>query len=625
MMSENHQNQEELGQEQPPQRNKIFIGGLHKKTDPEDLTRFLADYATIVSLELNRKREGGNCIGYGSAVTTQKGYRTLTSLRTLIYRGRKITLAPFMRGESLEQHLQSKNSKRIFLTQIPSNFTLGDLKTLFEEIGPVDAVYWRTVPGAMSRIAVVFFYSGRDAVKAFDLVNANPVEYYGLRARHRYLNEEAGSRRADSQQRTPRDREDAPEEGGWGLEPRQASQSHFSVGFEESSGLQVQPQPDQRERAVYSRYDDHRPIWRPGQEQPRIEFLRDPRAQQQPQTYESQPSSYQSYSNIHSFRQGVEFRPGEDFRQISGNNANNYFQGPSTEAQRRQREYQQGLIHESSHGLSYFERKASMYRFEDKRPTNVRDQRHQDVSINHYRQNLNFHPQSEDNDSVFPATPQDSDRLLYDASSSLQKTAQLSSFRSPSRIELIHEAESSEESSGSRSNKAESPGRGQNEGPRLPQNRSRYLSNPQDNKKRRKKKVPKMLLRYTNGRFYAMTRVESTRNRRARYQNYQESHIAQQPSNTSERAPFSNQSLRSRPRNLMSETQDRPHRQQLSRAPSYPPGLLSDLEPNSERSRAILTRQTTGEPPQPPQQLFEADSHHRRRRQNQNHHQKSYF
>ena len=422
--------------------NKVFIGGLPKKTTRKALKKFLSKHAKITSLYLKLKYEGGDCLGYGWVTTTSEGYRLLTALKTLRFKKRKITLTPFLQGENLNKHLESKNSKRIFVTQIPPNFTLDDFKGLFEEIAAIDTAYFRNVPGSTERVGVVFFYNARDGQKALDLVNENPNEFYGMKVCYKYI--------------TP----DAVESSKLSPSPVLRSSEESEEGFEGSRYGRWGYGPDKREPSGYPISYGYRPPQRgfEGWHEPGWESFDNFEEMAAEEIERHHPRVHQrSFEELPKrpwFQLSADHFLLEDRAIMADHLRQGYLQqSPAQEFDlQRAEEY----YHKQKPGPSKFKSEGVWYYFEDKKPTKTAYRHHRNVETNHRSNNLGFNLTSSESQSKSSSSRQSSNRSYRRRGSGYQGPEGTSAYFSSTKFSSIHEVKSSEESSGSPSSKVSS-------------------------------------------------------------------------------------------------------------------------------------------------------------------------
>lgn len=150
---------------------KVFLGSLPKKTKDRSLLEHLSQYGSVIKVEIKKKQFNNECLGYGNATVTKKTYETLLRIESSSYLGRSITFGPFLDGNRLRSHLNSLNSKRIFVRNIPAASTPSSLIEFFSSLGKVEAAYLRNIPKSRKSIGVVIYSEARTAEQAVEIIN----------------------------------------------------------------------------------------------------------------------------------------------------------------------------------------------------------------------------------------------------------------------------------------------------------------------------------------------------------------------------------------------------------------------------------------------------------------------
>lgn len=167
---------------------KIFIGGLSKKTNEQNLLIHLEKYGEVISLNLKKKKSSEDCVGYGHATVQKDTYFLLINKGCSIFRGQKITFGPYLDGNNLKSHLEKLNSKRIFVRDIPVSSTGSSLETLFSSFGAVETAYLRAVPGKKTPIGVILFVDPKNAEGAVKMVNEDSTgDFKDMSATYKFL------------------------------------------------------------------------------------------------------------------------------------------------------------------------------------------------------------------------------------------------------------------------------------------------------------------------------------------------------------------------------------------------------------------------------------------------------
>jgi hypothetical protein len=100
---------------------KIFLGGLSQLSLENEISTILSPHATILAISLKRRknRPNGKCLGHGILETNNEGAQALLRIKHFEYRGRKVTMTPYLEGDQLSAFQSDFSSRRVFLIDFP--------------------------------------------------------------------------------------------------------------------------------------------------------------------------------------------------------------------------------------------------------------------------------------------------------------------------------------------------------------------------------------------------------------------------------------------------------------------------------------------------------------------------
>lgn len=117
----------------------IFLFGIDNSTKSSELKSYLEKKTTgIRSVKLPDKKKSGYAF---VQMESASSFKKLLSLKGLKLNGRQLQLVPYSSGSDLKKLQRKVNSKRIFISKIPSNWKDEDLLDLFGRFGKIENAY----------------------------------------------------------------------------------------------------------------------------------------------------------------------------------------------------------------------------------------------------------------------------------------------------------------------------------------------------------------------------------------------------------------------------------------------------------------------------------------------------
>ena len=161
--SKKHQNRSEAA-------IKLFIGGLPKDSTEAELYEILRQHATIINIELKRRKNkrSQKCLGHGILTTDLQGSHSLLQLRKFVYRGRIVAISPYLTGDDLETYKRTFSQRRLFVKGVPLRYSERNLRDVFKGYGALETCYFRQEPESPDRLGVVIFKEASSATRAFN-------------------------------------------------------------------------------------------------------------------------------------------------------------------------------------------------------------------------------------------------------------------------------------------------------------------------------------------------------------------------------------------------------------------------------------------------------------------------
>lgn len=123
--------------------SKIFLGGLSGITTKEDLMKYFTKFGKVLKVKLPKKKINPKfSIGYGILKMSNNGAtKIIIRQKDHIINGRTISAKPFLKGNSLKKLSNKFQNLRVFVKEIPKEFTNEDLYAIFSKIGKLKDCY----------------------------------------------------------------------------------------------------------------------------------------------------------------------------------------------------------------------------------------------------------------------------------------------------------------------------------------------------------------------------------------------------------------------------------------------------------------------------------------------------
>lgn len=161
----------------PPGQSRIFLGGLPKESNEEELKDLFSPFTPVLNVELNRRKNGGQmCLGHGFLTVESEAVEKLLMLETCRYRERNITISKYRTGEELIEYQKAFGMRRIFIKGVSQDMKKVDLRGMFVQFGKITSAYFRNEPGNPEHLGVVIFERSESAHKAHRAYNEKTVE-----------------------------------------------------------------------------------------------------------------------------------------------------------------------------------------------------------------------------------------------------------------------------------------------------------------------------------------------------------------------------------------------------------------------------------------------------------------
>lgn len=117
---------------------KFFVGGIPSDVKHRDLYDFFKTYGVVKRITIFNSNKGRKLFGF-CFVKFKKtfGNELEDKEHVFNFHGRHLEIDPIVRRSNLKQSVQEKHSRRIFLQNIPREFTQEDLLRVFSKYGPI--------------------------------------------------------------------------------------------------------------------------------------------------------------------------------------------------------------------------------------------------------------------------------------------------------------------------------------------------------------------------------------------------------------------------------------------------------------------------------------------------------
>lgn len=115
---------------------KFFVGGIPSDAAHKELFDFFRTYGIVKRVTLFNSADSGKRL-YGFCFVKFKklfgGY--LDTNQPFYFRGRNLEIDPLAKRSVLKKSVKEKHEKRVFLQNVPSNFTKDDILEIFSQFG----------------------------------------------------------------------------------------------------------------------------------------------------------------------------------------------------------------------------------------------------------------------------------------------------------------------------------------------------------------------------------------------------------------------------------------------------------------------------------------------------------
>ena len=118
----------------------IFIGCLHGKTNEQLVEAYFSQFGPIYNIRLRKKGQGGSA-GFGTfSVSSYEQFRRIIDQDHFLL-GRKIICREYLLGNQKEAFLKDLNQRRVFIRNVPPEFSDLDIRAIFSRFGNVNKAY----------------------------------------------------------------------------------------------------------------------------------------------------------------------------------------------------------------------------------------------------------------------------------------------------------------------------------------------------------------------------------------------------------------------------------------------------------------------------------------------------
>lgn len=117
---------------------KYFVGGIPSDVQHKDLYEFFSTYGAVKKITVFNSNKGRKLFGFCFIKFKNIHTNDLNDKRHVFcFKGRQLEVDPIVRRSSLKQSVQEKHAKRVFLQNVPREFTQEDLFRVFSMYGPI--------------------------------------------------------------------------------------------------------------------------------------------------------------------------------------------------------------------------------------------------------------------------------------------------------------------------------------------------------------------------------------------------------------------------------------------------------------------------------------------------------
>ena len=124
----------------PENQIKLFLGCLPGETTQEELSKYFRKIVPLKSIKVNF-RKNGICAGYGNIICLNKKDAEKLINYKHTFKNRQIECRYYINGSKLQKYQREFNIKRLFINNIPKEFTDHNLFELFSKFGKVQKAY----------------------------------------------------------------------------------------------------------------------------------------------------------------------------------------------------------------------------------------------------------------------------------------------------------------------------------------------------------------------------------------------------------------------------------------------------------------------------------------------------
>lgn len=120
-------------------RKTIFLTGLSGLTKKKKLLEFLKlKFQGVISINLPNKRNSGYAF---IQIESEDAVKRILEVKTFTFEDRELQLTPFIARNNLEKFREELNSRRVFVSKIPKNWTDDKFREFFALFGDLENAY----------------------------------------------------------------------------------------------------------------------------------------------------------------------------------------------------------------------------------------------------------------------------------------------------------------------------------------------------------------------------------------------------------------------------------------------------------------------------------------------------
>jgi RNA recognition motif-containing protein len=118
---------------------KFFVGGLPSEVKQKEIKEYFSKFGELSKVTLLIKERASKSIGYCFLKFDRMYDGKLNSGSCgLQFMGRNIEVHPMVRRSKIKKLLEAKQSRKVFINNIPKQVQENDLKTILEEFGKIE-------------------------------------------------------------------------------------------------------------------------------------------------------------------------------------------------------------------------------------------------------------------------------------------------------------------------------------------------------------------------------------------------------------------------------------------------------------------------------------------------------